>query len=47
MTAKFFNVNKHIIRYRLNPGKSLILPIALGDGVETEKEIYFKRSICL
>lgn len=27
MTANFFNVDKHIIRYRLNSGKSLILPI--------------------
>jgi len=26
MTANFFNVNKHIIKYRLDTGKSLILP---------------------
>jgi hypothetical protein len=34
MTAKFFNVNKHIIKYRLNSGKALILPTG---------EFYFKR----
>jgi hypothetical protein len=45
MIAKFFNVNKHIIRYSLNSGKSLILPIVFGGGAE--KEIYFKRSISL
>ena len=28
MTANFFNVNKHIIKYRLNTGKSFILPFA-------------------
>jgi len=39
MTANFFNVNKHIIKYRLNTGKSCILPCAFG-----EKEVYFKRS---
>lgn len=42
MTANFFNVNKHIIKYRLNTGKSFILPFAFG-----EKEVYFKRSISL
>ena len=31
MTANFFNVNKHIIKYRLNTGKSFILPFAFGD----------------
>ena len=42
MTANFFNVNKHIIKYRLNTSKSFILPFAFG-----EKEVYFKRSISL
>ena len=43
MTAIFFfYVNKHIIKYRLNTGKSFILPFAFG-----EKEVYFKRSISL
>lgn len=40
MTAIFFYVNKHIIKNRLNTGKSLLLPCAFG-----EKEVYFKRSI--
>ena len=40
MTANFFNVNKHIIKYRLNTGNSLLLPCAFG-----EKEVYFKRYI--
>lgn len=31
MTANFFNVNKHIIKYRLNTGKSLLLPFAFGE----------------
>jgi hypothetical protein len=42
ITAIFFNVNKHIIRYRLNSGKSLILPSSFES-----KEVYFKRSIRL
>ena len=42
MTANFFNVNKHIIKYRLNSGKTFILPFAFG-----EKEVYFKRSISI
>ena len=42
MTANFFNVNKHIMKYRLNTGKSFILPFAFG-----EKEVYFKRAISL
>jgi len=43
MTAKFFNVNKHIINYRLNLGKSFLLPF----GFFLDKEVYFKRSIRL
>ena len=29
MTPNFFNVNKHIIKYRLNTGKSFLLPFAV------------------
>lgn len=42
MTANFFNIKKHLIKYRLGLGKSFILPLAFG-----EKEIYFKRSFIL
>ena len=31
MTANFFNLNKHIIKYRLNTGKFFILPFAFGE----------------
>jgi len=36
MTAAFFNQSKHIIRYRVNSGKPLII---------NNKEYFFKRSI--
>jgi hypothetical protein len=42
MKANFFNVNKHIIKYRLNTGKAFIPPFAFE-----EKEVDFKRSISL
>jgi hypothetical protein len=47
MTANFFNVSKHIIKYRLNSGKPLILPTAMLPQASGEKEVYFKRSIVL
>ena len=37
--ANFFNLNKHIIKYRLNSGKPLLLKLE-----KTEKEVYFKRA---
>lgn len=42
-TANFFNVDEHIIRYRLNTGKSLILPST--PLLEEQKEVFFKRAI--
>ena len=42
MTANFFNVDKHIIRYRLNSGKTLKLPLL---GSAKREEVYFKRAI--
>lgn len=41
-TAKFFNVSKHIIKYRLNTGKPLI-----SESQNENNEVYFKRAIKL
>lgn len=53
MTANFFNVSKHIIKYRLNSGMPLILQTEKLPQVSVEtlrcaaKEVYFKRAIVL
>ena len=39
--ANFFNVKKHVIKYRLDSGT----PLILNDDLYETKEVYFKRSI--
>lgn len=45
MAAKFFKVDEHIIKYRLNSGKSFLK--TSSSPLEPNKEIYFKRAINL
>ena len=46
-TANFFNVKEHIIKYRLNSGKPLIISSNFIIPSLREQEVYFKRSIIL
>src|ERR1700750_1134500 len=41
IAANFFNVKKHIIKYRLDSGS----PLILNDNSFKIKEVYFKRAI--
>jgi hypothetical protein len=45
MAANFFNISKHLIKYRLNSGKSFLLPLVFAEPGLAGKEVYFKRSI--